>query len=125
MFLLGEGEWQRVIMESGPFLGPAYLALRIGTLVMIVTTAYRSFLNGRPLPMLLAGVSGLDLINGQFGQPTALGFAVFTAGLALAASVPDENEETPKTPQLEVVKRPRGRSRYAEHLHGSGNPTTA
>jgi hypothetical protein len=125
MFILGESEWQRVIMESGPFLGTAYLALRIGTLIMIVVVSYRGFLNGQPLAMLLAGVSALDLINGQFGQPTALGFAVFTSGLALAAAAPDQNKAPPEAPKLEVVKRPRGQSRYAERLHGSGNPTTA
>jgi hypothetical protein len=126
MFLLGEGEWQRVIMESGPFLGSAYLALRIGALIMVGTTAYRSFLNGQPLPMLLAGVAGLDLINGQFGQPTALGFAVFTAGLSLAAATPEDHDEPPEEKaRLEVVKRPRGQSRYAERLHGTGNLTAA
>ncbi len=99
-FLLGEGEWERVMMESGLILGPAYLALRFGALVLIARTALASFQRGRSLPLLLTGVAGLDLINGQFGQPTALGFAVFTAGLALAAA----REERPRR------NRPRRRS---------------
>jgi hypothetical protein len=125
-FFLGEGEWQRVIMEGGPFLGSAYLALRFGALSIVLTAAYRCYLRGRPLPMLLAGATGLDLINGQFGQPTALGFAVFTAGLALAAAAPEDDAETPEAPQLEVLPRPLGRSRYAERLHGgNGDPSAA
>ena len=63
------------------------------------------------------------MISGQFGQPTILGFTVFTTGLALAA----RNEEisvAPVTPSIRerspAAKIVRGRSVYADRLHGQG-----
>jgi hypothetical protein len=61
------------------------------------------------------------MINGQFGQPTILGFAVFVTGLALAA----RNEEDSAITEVTVSRRAkpsqkivRGRSAYADRLHG-------
>lgn len=118
-FALGEGEWQRVILESGWILGPAYLLLRCGYLIEVLRGALRGYLRDRILPMLLLGAGGVDLVIGQFGQPTTLGFAVFVAGLALAAA----GEGTEPVPMqvsvpLPVVSMQRGRSAYAEKLHG-------
>jgi hypothetical protein len=60
----------------------------------------------------------LSLLNGQFGQPTNLGFAVFVCGLCLAAANPgiaaDSEPPGPGTAALRPVPR---RSRYAEGLH--------
>jgi hypothetical protein len=93
-FLLAEGEWARVILESGPIIGLAYLALRVAIAGWIFFLGLRGASAGQPLPLLLAGASGLLWINGQFGQPTTLGFAVFGAGLALAAlHLPEADEE--------------------------------
>jgi hypothetical protein len=120
-FSLGEGEWERVIMESGPLLGGGYLALRIAMLAAILYAALRAYRADRTLPLLLIGVTGIDLASGQFGQPTALGFAVFTGGLALAACAPEEiaalENEQPEEPILPQIA---GRSPYAERLHGPG-----
>jgi hypothetical protein len=62
------------------------------------------------------------MISGQFGQPTILGFAVFVTGLALAA-MPKEIvapviAETPSQGSKVAIKPVRGRSAYAERLHG-------
>jgi len=120
-FTLGEGEWERVIMESGPLLGGAFLALRLAIFIAILAKVLRAYSAGLTLPLLLVGATGIDLMTGQFGQPTALGFAVFTGGLALAASVPEETgapeNEQPVEPVLPLIP---GRSRYAERLHGPG-----
>jgi len=119
-FILGEGEWERVIMESGPLLGSGFIALRFGIFLTILGAVLRAYRTGQTLPLLLVGVTGVDLVAGQFGQPTALGFAVFTSGLALAACVPEEihapEDEPPTAP---VAPQIAGRSAYAERLHGS------
>ena len=39
------------------------------------------------LPMLMLGACGLGIIDGQWGQPTELGFAVFGAGLLALSMV--------------------------------------
>ncbi len=120
-FLLGEGEWQRVIMESGPVFGTGYLALRAGVLVMALRTGLSAFRAGVSLPFLLAGAVTVDLLVGQFGQSTALGFAVFTAGLSLSAAQAGRIDGTGVTVE-EVRQKPKaaGRSLYARRLHGEG-----
>lgn len=118
-FTLGEGEWQRVIYESGPLLGAAYLALRIVALIMVTSAAFRGYARGSALPVLLLGAGGLDLITGQFGQPTTLGFAVLTAGLAMAAAGRESHAVAATTP-VPATAQPqvRGRSSYSQRLHG-------
>jgi hypothetical protein len=117
-FSLGEGEWQRVIMESGAVLGASYIALRIAILLAVTSTALKAYRIGRILPLLLVGAGGVELVTGQFGQPTTLGFAVFTAGLALTAA---GSKRAPPAPRQSaappVVMGLRGRSPYAERLH--------
>src|ERR1700677_534112 len=123
-FLLSEGEWGRVISESGAPLGLAYIALRFAMLFNILQGALRSFGKGNTLPLLLLGATGLDLVTGQFGQPTELGFVVFSCGLCLVSR--NGNESAPprddglKPMEAETKKIP-GRSPYAEALHG-GRP---
>lgn len=117
-FILGEGELERLIYESGGVLGLAVIALRCGVLLLILRTAFRSYAVGKSLPLLLVAVDGVDLVTGKFGQPTALGFAVFTAGLTLAAASgrPPVQSEIPSE-KVPVATAQRGRSRYAERLH--------
>jgi len=61
------------------------------------------------------------MVSGQFGQPTILGFAVFVTGLAVAAMQGDGIEVAPEPPpdvRKSSMKPVRGRSAYAERLHG-------
>jgi hypothetical protein len=122
MFLLSEGEWPRVFLESGPLLGLAYVIWRCALVISIGLGCLRAVKAGNVLPLLLFSSGSLALINGQFGQPTVLGFAVFVTGLALAAMRPaDTDTDTDSEPQAEerVSKRmPPRRSAYAERLHG-------
>jgi hypothetical protein len=84
-FLLSEGEWARAVLESGPFLGLGYLFLRVALVVGMFSRGVGLASRGRCLPLLLLGASGLLLVNGQFGQSTTVGFAVFGGGLCLAS----------------------------------------
>ncbi|HWB59254.1 MAG TPA: hypothetical protein VG733_07170 [Chthoniobacteraceae bacterium] len=119
-FLLSEeGEWGRVISESGAVAGLAYIALRFAIFFHILRAALRSFRMGNSLPVLLLGATGLDLLTGQFGQPTELGFVIFTSGLCLVP--PAAGPEAAPAPMEEGAPLPakiRGRSAYAEALHG-------
>jgi len=76
-----------------------------------------------PLPLLLFSSSFLPMLIGQFGQPTILGFTVFTTGLALAARKEETSAaasvaETPSMRFKSVERIVRRRSAYAERLHG-------
>jgi hypothetical protein len=123
-FLLAEGEWGRVILESGPLLGIAFILLRLGILVHLWNASLRKPHEGSSLPLLLLSATGLDLLTGQFGQPTGLGFVVLGSGLCLASATRaeealgcDNDPEPPSQTSVQEAKKMRGRSSYAETLH--------
>jgi hypothetical protein len=122
-FLLAEDEWSRVLLESGPIFGLAFLlwrsalACRLGYLSLV---ALRS---GATLPVLLLSSGFLALLNGPFGQPTNLGFAVILNGLCLAATKVKETSTVPASPGAMEDRLPKPmprRSAYASRLHGPG-----
>lgn len=84
-FLLSEGEWSRIFLESGPVLGLAYVIWRCALIFPLTAFCLRAVRHGEVLPLLLFSTAVLSLLSGQFGQPTILGFTVFGAGLALSA----------------------------------------
>jgi hypothetical protein len=120
LFLLSEGEWGRVVLESGPILGVAYLVWRTVLTFQLGFFSLRQLKRGQILPIMLYAAAFIALLNGQFGQPTNLGFAVFICGLCLAAgnttTPPDAELTRPPGPARRRIAR---RSRYAEQLHGA------
>ena len=120
IFLLTEGEWGRVVLESGPIFGLAYLAWRTILTFHLGLFSFRQLRRGQILPIMLYGAGFIALLNGQFGQPTNLGFAVFICGLCLAAANTTEPVESETLPPPErASSRIARRSRYAERLHGA------
>lgn len=125
MFLLAEGEWPRILLESGPVLGLAYVLWRVSAVLRIGWLCLQSVRWSNLLPLLLFSSSFMQLVSGQFGQPTILGFAVFTTGLALAAR---KEESTgmlaiePITTTAAPARIVGRRSAYAERLHGPAAP---
>lgn len=120
-FLLAENEWSRILLESGPIVGLAFLIWRCALVFRIGRFAVGQVRGGNTLPLFLFSAGVFIMLQGPFGQPTSLGFAVVLAGLCLAAK-PIEEAPMPE-PVLEMVNPPpvrvRRRSRYAERLHGS------
>jgi hypothetical protein len=84
-FVLAEDEWERVIAESGAFLGCAYLLVRVLLALQLAAMSARAARMGHFLPLLLVGACGVPIVSGQFGQSTTLGFTVFIGGLCLAS----------------------------------------
>jgi len=121
-FLLSENEWSRILLESGPFLGLAFLFWRCALTFWVGRFAFRQLALGNTLPIFLFSAGFFVLLNGPFGQPNSLGFAVALAGLCLAAKPNEESSDAgpddSKTNQNHEPPQVPRRSAYAERLHG-------
>jgi hypothetical protein len=90
-FMLSEGEWQRIILEIGPILGFSYIGLRIAIVIHLFKVGLRSLKRDKnTLPLLLLAGGFSDIMQGQFGQPTTLGYAAIVGGIILASANVDE-----------------------------------
>jgi hypothetical protein len=85
VYLIAEDEWARLIGELGPFMGLLVILLRIGLSVRIAFGAYAKLVKGDLLPWMLLSFGLLILPQGQWGQPTSLGFSALIGGLMLAS----------------------------------------
>lgn len=90
-FLISEGEWGRVIGEQGVFLGLILILIRLVLSFNILKQSFIQLSKNNTLPLMLSGYVLLLLPQGQWAQPTALGFAVMVSGLAIAACNTNEN----------------------------------
>jgi hypothetical protein len=118
--LLGESEWTRVLAESGPILGLAFLLWRTLLVLQLGRWSFAALKQGNLLPILLFGSGFTVLLNGQFGQPTLLGFAVILNGLCLAATrrhVVDSSTTTLPMNDQPVAKPIPRNSPFARRLH--------
>jgi hypothetical protein len=124
-FLLAEGEWARLVLESGPVLGLAFIIWRFSIVVWVGLLCLRSVKRGNVLPLLIFSSVFSPMMTGQFGQPTILGFVVFTTGLALAARNADDESEIVAAPSARSTGSERvvgRRSAYADRMHGPAAP---
>jgi len=87
-FNFGESEWQKVIIELGPILGLGFIAFRIAIVYHLLKHSLRSLRHNHGLALLIFSACALLVLNGQWGPPTIQGFAMFGAGLCLAAAKP-------------------------------------
>ena len=78
-----EDEWSRLIGESGLLLGFTFILIRVVLSIDLTIKAYFKLKNGDQLPWLLVSVCIILIANGQWGQITALGFTIFTAGILI------------------------------------------
>ena len=92
-YLLAEDEWSRVIMESGPIVGNLFIIWRIAFVWRLFQVSMRAVRVQNVLPLLLLSSCGFLIVNGQFGQPTTLGFAVIGGGLCLASARPSRDAQ--------------------------------
>jgi len=86
LFLLNESELARDVSELGPVLGFAFIAWRVWLVLYLIGKSWTVMdRRGDALPWLITGATFLNVLYGQWGPSTHLGFAVFGSGLALAA----------------------------------------
>jgi hypothetical protein len=94
-FLISEGEWGRIIGETGFALGGVIILTRIIFVISTGLKGYQYVARGNVLPWMLLSFGALNIMNGQWGQPTSLGFSTMIGGLILAAFKMPEVETTP------------------------------
>ena len=121
-----EGEWERIIYEVGPITGFLYLGWRTALAAWIIALGWRVLRAGNYVCLLLGSACFLDVLSGFTKQPTALGYIGMCAGLTLASARAFSSEASPELtpePQPDLPRRPKGRSPYAEQLHGPARGT--
>ena len=116
--LLSENEWTRIIAESGPLLGLAFIIWRVALTVKLFRVSLQALRGGEVLAILLFTCAFMGLLNGQLGQPTTLGLTVVLSGLCLAA-VPDGDvpADQIESEQEELTRPLPRRSVFADRIH--------
>jgi len=113
-FGMAESEWHRNINESGLILGLLFIIMRIALVAQLFITGLKALKKNNPFPAMLASASPVEIMMGQWGQGTAMGYSMIIAGLCLAsANMPAQTEA--EAAQGGKTKR-RGRSVGAENL---------
>ena len=84
-FLISEGEWGRLIGEMGPILGLTVIFIRLAFTWQLCIASFHSMRNGKLLPWLLVSYGLLIIPQGQWAQPTSLGFSTLLGGLIIAS----------------------------------------
>lgn len=85
VFLISEGEWGRLVGEMGPLLGLGVIFLRLAFIAKLGWASFRNLRAGDLLPWVLFSFGLFILPQGQWAQPTALGFCVVVGGLIIAS----------------------------------------
>lgn len=93
-FLISEQEWGRIIGEMGLLLGFVIIFVRIAVIIKLTRESIRHLRTTDSLAWMLLGFCAINVLQAQWGQPTALGFSVLGAGLSFAAmNMPEEEDE--------------------------------
>ncbi|MDT0642508.1 hypothetical protein RM553_06645 [Zunongwangia sp. F363] len=92
-FLIAEGEWARLIGEMGFVIGILVILVRLAFCFEISLRSYRSLKYDNLLPWILLSFALITIPQGQWAQPTSLGFSTLIGGLVLGALNSKEKEE--------------------------------
>lgn len=84
-FLVGEGEWGRLIGEMGAVLGIATIGIRLLLSFEYALKSYRALRKESILPWMLLSFTLIVFPQGQWAQPTTLGFSTMIMGLLIAS----------------------------------------
>jgi hypothetical protein len=83
--MINDAEWGRIIGEMGAVLGLALVFVRIGVVVKLSLASFKTLAKPDILPWLLLSFGGPVILQGQWAQPTALGFSTLIGGLMIAS----------------------------------------
>ena len=77
-------EWMREVAEMGA-MGLILIALRVGLALKLTLASFRKLKNDDMLPWILTSVGAVIVTQGQWHQPTSLGFCALIGGIWLAS----------------------------------------
>ncbi|MCW2118498.1 hypothetical protein [Flavobacterium sp. 7A] len=83
-FLIAENEFGRLGGEQGIIFGGMLIIIRIVLAISIAVQSFKLPKEKKLLPFVLCGTACVALVQGQWAQPTVLGYGVIVAGLVLA-----------------------------------------
>jgi hypothetical protein len=84
-FLISEEEWGRIIGELGPILGISVIFIRLALVLKMALISFRKLNAGDILPWILLSFGITVIPEGQWSQPTGLGFSTLIGGLIIAS----------------------------------------
>lgn len=85
IYLISEMEWGRLVGELGFLFGIMVILIRVVFSVQISIQSFNKVRTGDILPWLLLSFGFVVIVQGQWAQPTILGFSTFVGGLILAS----------------------------------------
>lgn len=92
VYLIAEEEWPRIVGEIGLILGLAMIFIRISLVIHLFRRSWAAVSQGNTLPWMILSYAFVVLLQGQWAQPTFLGFAIFSSGMVLAAMNTEKGE---------------------------------
>ena len=101
-FLISEEEWGRVLGEMGTLMGLAIIFIRLGLCYKLTSNAWSKMSMGEMLPWMLLSLGLLNIPQGQWAQPSNLGFSALLGGLIIAAMRDRKDMEEPASNNLQV-----------------------
>jgi hypothetical protein len=84
-FLISEEEWGRIIGELGALLGISIIFIRLALTLKMAMLSFRKLNSGDLLPWMLLSFGVTLIPEGQWAQPTGLGFSTLIGGLIIAS----------------------------------------
>jgi hypothetical protein len=90
-YLIAEDEWGRIIGEMGLVLGLILVGVRIILSFRLLQRSWVTLKKDNILPWMLMSFGFANILQGQWSQPTNLGFVVFIGGLVIASFKEQKN----------------------------------
>jgi hypothetical protein len=89
-FMISEGEVGRLAGERGFIFGAMLIGLRIFLAISFVIKSWRLPKTEKLLPFIICGAACIAMVQGQWAQPTVLGYSVLMGGLVMACFKKEE-----------------------------------
>jgi hypothetical protein len=102
VFLISEEEWGRLIGEMGPILGLLMVFIRVHFAGNMAFRSFRYMRKENFLPWMLLGISFLIFLQGQWSQPTSIGFSTLMGGMMLAGFNDSDNTNTKEDDKTKI-----------------------
>lgn len=84
-FLVSETEFGRLVGEQGIIFGLGIMFIRIFLAIGIAIKSWKLPEEDKLLPFILCGAACAAIFQGQWAQPSLLGYAIITTGLVIAS----------------------------------------